>query len=260
MWILEQIPEELPRPPDGRLSKVLQLLPLDGPPLLVLLHVYLVLADLDLGVVLDSAAGLDQEVVDAPIPHVVSADDGAVVGVEMEVAGPVGVQQVDEAGVVSVEEVLGDVVVDGGDLVAVAEEEDLLDGGGPHDLPETGLGELVKVLLEGLVPLAADVEDDDGAALAAGLLEALGVCCHGRVQRLPLGGIEVAGAVLAVGTASVGGGRGGLVLGHGCGSSRRFGTPDADGGGGGGALTRGGCGLGEEMRATLFESCTQPGD
>lgn len=109
--VLEEVPENLPCPAEPGGAEVLELLLLDGLPLLVLLHVDLVLADLDLRVVLDGAARLDEQLVDAPVAHVVAGDHGAVVGVQMQVAGAVGVQQVDETRVVAVEEVLGHLLI-----------------------------------------------------------------------------------------------------------------------------------------------------
>ena len=61
-------------------------------------------------------ARLYEEFVDGPEVQVFPGDDRAVVAVEVERPSAVRVQDVDEAGVVAVEEVLGHVVVGTGDL------------------------------------------------------------------------------------------------------------------------------------------------
>lgn len=167
--VLEEVPQLLPEPAVHGGSEVLQLLPLDGLPLLVLLHLDLVGADLDLRVVLDGAARLDQQLVDAPVAEVVARDDGAVLRVEVQAADAVGVQDVDEAGVVAVEEVLWDVVVGARDAVAITVVQDLLDRGGTDGLPQAGLGEFVEDVAQRLVALTANVDDHRLAALAARL-------------------------------------------------------------------------------------------
>jgi len=139
-WILEQVPQIFPDFSQSRFPKVLDLLAFDLVMLLLLLHLDLLDADLDLRVILDSAARLDQEDVDAPVLHVVAGHDGADVGVQVQVSRSIRVQDGREPGPVPVEEVLcrnivvgTTVLVSGLKPVAVAKD---FFGRGSMDQPE----------------------------------------------------------------------------------------------------------------------------
>lgn len=114
-------------------AEVLNLFSLNVALFLVFLHLKLLHADLDLRVVLDGAAGLDEKDVDTPVLHVISGHDGADVGVQMKVPGSVGVQDGGEPGPVAVEEIFGRDVVVGAPVLeagleAIAVAEDLFGG------------------------------------------------------------------------------------------------------------------------------------
>jgi hypothetical protein len=119
---------------EGR-PEVFDFFPLDFALFLPLLHLDLANADFYFRVVLDGAARLHQEDVDAPVLHVVPGHDGADAGVQVEVSRAVGVEDGGEAGPVAVEEVLGGNEVPGAavlkpGLEPVAVAEDLFGGGG----------------------------------------------------------------------------------------------------------------------------------
>ena len=87
--VLGEVPQELPQPPDPRVPEVL----LHLPPLLLqpghLLPLDLLEAELDLGVVLEGAARLQQQLVDAPVLELGLCDEGAHAASQMQGAGPV---------------------------------------------------------------------------------------------------------------------------------------------------------------------------
>ena len=182
MRVFEKVPKVFSGPAQERWPEVFQPFAFQLLAFLVLLHEQLVLANLDLRVIPDGAARLDQQLVDAPKVQVALGDGRAVVHIEMQVSRAVGVQDVDEAGVVAIEEELWHVVVGRAHAVTVAVHQDLFYGHGAHDFPQTGVGEIVKVRAEGFMPLSSHIDDHDLAAFAAVLRQDDRLGRHGRAR------------------------------------------------------------------------------